>query len=287
MTLLVTGATGTTGREVVEDLLDRTDAEVRAGTRSPARYDGPDGAVPTRFDFTDSETYDAFDGCSGVFLVRPPETGRVARDVFPAVDAMERAGVERVTVLSVLGADRVPVLPHRRIERHVEASSLDYAFLRAAYFMQNLVTVHAEEIRTGGLAVPAGDGRVAMVDARDVAAVGARTLTDDGGRRAFDLTGPFALDFYEVARTLSRVLDTPVEYTRPSFPEFVREARARGVSTGLTLAMCGVYAPTRLGFTGRVTGDVEAVLGRRPRSLERFARDYRAAWTGGGEAATP
>jgi uncharacterized protein YbjT (DUF2867 family) len=277
--VLVTGATGTTGSRVVPDLL-ADGHEVLAGTRSPERYDGPDGAVSTRFDFTDPTSYDAFEGCDAVFLVRPPEMGRVETGVFPAVDAAERAGVDRVVVLSVLGADRVPVLPHRRIERRVEASSLDYVFLRAAYFMQNLAAVHAADVRGGELVVPAGNGRVAMVDARDVAAVAARTLVDAGGRRAFDLTGPFALDFHEVARTLSAVLDSPVEYTRPSFPRFVREMRARGVPTGLTLAMCGVYAPTRLGLTGRVTDDVEAVLGRRPLSFERFARDYRETWTG-------
>ena len=277
--VLVTGSIGTTGRAVVGELL-AADAghEVLAGTRTPGTYDGPDDAVPIRLDFTDPESYDAFEGVDAVFLVRPPKTCRVARDVFPVVDAMERAAVERVTVLSVLGADRVPILPHRRIERRVEESTLDYAFLRAAYFMQNLAEVHAPDVAAGEVVVPAGDGRVAMVDARDVAAVGASTLVDAPGRRAYDLTGPFALDFFEVARTLTTVLGRPVRYARPSFPTFVRRMRARGVPTGLTLAMCGVYAPTRLGLTGRVSGDVERLLGRRPRSLERFARDYRERW---------
>ncbi|WP_199268468.1 NAD(P)H-binding protein [Halomarina oriensis] len=279
MGFLVTGATGTTGRGVVRELLADADHEVRAGTRSPDRYDGPDAATPVRFDFTDPTSYGAFADCDGVFLVRPPAMGRVERDLFPAIDAMERAGVQRVTVLSVLGADRVPILPHRRIERRVESSSLDYAFLRAAYFMQNLAAVHAADVRGGELVVPAGDGRVAMVDARDVAAVGARTLLDAGGRRTLDLTGPFALDFHEAARTFSQVLGFDVEYTNPSFPTFVGEMRARGVPTGLTLAMCGVYAPTRLGLTGRVGDGVEELLGRRPRSFERFVGDYRDVWT--------
>ncbi len=283
MRVLVTGATGLTGSAVLDELRARDGIDVVAATRDPRdRGDGATGGDVewVRFDFTDPATYDAFDGVDAVYLVRPPTLLRVRRDVFPAIDAMERAGVARVVFLSVLGAQRNPLLPHRHVERRIEDSLLTYTFLRAADFMQNLTTVHRDVVREeNAIDVPAGDGETGFVDVRDVAAVAALALCEPGhGNRAYDLTGPEALTFHEVATTLSAVLDRPVTYRDPSIPAFVRRALARGTDPGLVVAMSVVYSVTRLGLAARVTDTVPRVLGREATPFERFARDYRAHW---------
>jgi uncharacterized protein YbjT (DUF2867 family) len=275
MHVLVTGATGTTGAAVVDELVVESD-EVRAAVRDPTAYDGP--ATPVRFDFTDPSTYDAFDGVDAVYLVRPPALGRVERDVFPAVDAMERAGVERVVFLSVLGAERNPLLPHRRIETRLERSSLSWTFLRAAYFAQNLETTHREEVRGGELFVPAGDGRVGVVDARDVAAVAALALRGGHAGRAYDLTGPEALTFGELAATLDAHLDHPVTYAEPGLLRFAGRSRRAGTPPMQVVVMAGLYTVARLGLSARVTDTVESVLGRPPRSFAEYVADRRAVW---------
>ena len=276
--ILVTGATGTVGSDVV-DALAETGTPFRAGVRDPAAREWPDDCEPVVFDFERPETWGfAFEGVDTLFLLRPPSVQR--ERILDAVDAAVRTGVDHVTYLSVLGAEKNPLLPHRRIERHLEASDATYTFLRASYFMQNLSEIHAPEIRQHDeVFVPAGAGAVSFVDTRDVGAVAAATMTEDGHEnRAYDLTGPAALDFEAVADVFSDVLDRRVVYADPSPITFVRRMHARGVSLRFAILMLGIYAPARFGRAARVTDDVERLLGRSPTSLVTFVDDHRDVW---------
>jgi len=276
--ILVTGATGTVGRHVTRGLSE-TDADVRAGVRSVerARETLPDGVDPVHFDFEKPETWGrCFEGVDAMFLVRPPEMTRVHRHITPAVDAAERVGVEHVVFLSVLGAERNPLLPHRRIERHLEESGLTYTLLRASFFMQNFYTVHSEDItERGELFVPAGGGETSFVDARDVAAVGVEALVDPAHRNlAYDVTGPEALTYGDAAAVFSGVLDREITYASPGVVEFVVTTTGRGVSLPFALVQGVVYTTARLGLASRVSDDAARVLGRPPRSLNEFIRDH-------------
>lgn len=277
MRVVVIGATGTVGGAVLRRLL-ADGHEAVAAVRQPAAL--PDGAEAVPFDFFDAVTFrPALEGADGLFLMRPPAITDAKRFVNPVVDAAEDAGVRRVAFLSVLGAGRNPLLPHRAVERRLEASPLDAVLLRAAYFMQNLSEVHADEVRRGELRVPAGTGATPFVDARDVGEVAAHWLTDGGvGTAALDLTGPEALDFFETARVLSDAIGRRVDYLRPGASAFVRERLAAGDDLPFALGMAGGYTAVRLGRADPVTDTVERVLGRPPRTLRDFAEDYRAAW---------
>lgn len=276
--MLVTGATGTVGSRVVDALADSV-LPFRAGVRDPTGGEWPENCEPIAFDFERPETWGfAFEDVETLFLLRPPSVDR--DHIVEAVDAAVRTGVSHVVYLSVLGAERNPLLPHWHIEKHLEASDASYTFLRASYFMQNLSEIHAPEIRERDeLFVPAGDGALSFVDARDVGAVAAVTMTDPGHENcAYDLTGPESLDFDSVAERFSDVLGRRVTYARPSSFEFVRQTAARGVSLRFAVLMVGIYAPARLGLAGRVTDDVARLLGRPPTSLAAFVDDYRDVW---------
>jgi uncharacterized protein YbjT (DUF2867 family) len=272
-TVLVTGATGTVGSALLTALADR-DATVRAAAREPPG-DGPADEW-VAFDFERPETWGAaLDGVEALFLLRPPQLSRVG-PIRSFVDAAARVGVTHSVVLSVLGAERNPLLPHRRIERHVAASGLDWTFLRPSFFTQNLLEVHGDALRRGEIAVPAGDGETSFVDARDVGSVAAVTLTEAGHDGvAYDLTGPAALPYDEVAAVAREVLGYPVEYTNPSLPAFVGRSLRAGRPLGVALVMAGIYTTARLGLAGRVTDDVERVLGRPPRDVRTYFEDYR------------
>jgi uncharacterized protein YbjT (DUF2867 family) len=270
--VLVTGATGTVGSHVAARLAGRV--ETRAGVRDPARADAPDAVEPVALDFEKPETWGAaLDGVDALFLMRPPQVSTDRLTEF--ADAAVRVGVEHVAYLSVLGAERNPLLPHRRVERHLSGLGVAATFLRASFFMQNLVEVHREEVARGEIAVPAGDGRTSFVDARDVAAVAATVLADPSlGGRPLDLTGPDALTYHEVATVLSEVLDRRVEYTDPSIPRFVVRRLRAGDPLPFVVVMVGIYTTARLGFAGRVADGVMRVLDREPRTLTDFAADY-------------
>ena len=274
MRIVVTGATGTVGGAVLRRLV-ADGHEAVAAVRRPETRDLP--APTVAFDLTRPGTFAAaLRGADALFLMRPPTAGNVD----PVVDAARGAGVRRVAFLSVLGADKNPLLPHRATERHIEKSGLDAVFLRAAYFMQNLSEVHAADVRRGVISVPAGDGDMSFVDARDVGDVAAHWLTGDArGQTGLDLTGPRALDFFEVAAILSDVLGRRVVYRRPGVAQFVRERLAAGDPLAFALVMAGLYTATRLGVADRLTDTVARVLGRPPHTLREWAEDARDAWT--------
>ncbi|MEF8825844.1 MAG: SDR family oxidoreductase [Halapricum sp.] len=274
-TVLVTGATGTVGSRVLVRLVGR-DVTVRAALRNPEdeRDALPDGVEAVSFDFEKPETWGvAFEGVDRVLLIRPPAISRVGKSFNPAIEAAERVGVEHVVVLSVLGAENNPLLPHRRIEKHVLGTDLDWTFLRPSFFMQNLSQVHRTEIvEQGEIVVPAGDGTTSFVDAADIAAVAVETLTGDGhAGQAYDVTGPEALSYHEAAATLTDVLDREVTYEEPSLVRFARHSRRLGRDWPFVIVMAGLYTTARLGLAGRVSDDVERLLDRPPTSFREWA----------------
>jgi uncharacterized protein YbjT (DUF2867 family) len=291
-TYLVTAATGTVGQHVVQALADR-DARVRVGSRDPdsarERFAGEsaDRNEYVAFDFTWPETWGrSLDGIDGVFLVRPP--GVDASTVGAFAEAAARDGVSRLVYLSALGAEKNVLIPHHRIEKRVKATEATHTLLRASFFMQNLLEVHGPDIvEHGEVFVPAGDGKTSFVDARDIGEVASVALTESGHEnRAYDLTGPEALKYEAVATIFSDVLGRPITYPKPSVVQFGRRMRRRGRSLGFVALMCGIYTTARLGLASRVTTDARHVLGREPRRMETFVRDYASEFRGDSERAT-
>jgi uncharacterized protein YbjT (DUF2867 family) len=277
--VLVTGATGTVGSAVVDRLREaEAPVLVRVATRDPSRVDADterDGFEAVEFDFERPETWgSALADVDRLFLVRPPNVGIDRLREF--ADAAARVGVRHVVYLSVLGAEKNPLLPHYRMERHLEGAGAAYTFLRAANFMQNFAEVHRPDVvERDEIFVPAGDGETGFVDARDVAAVGVAALTEPGHEnRSYDVTGPEALDCDAVAEAFSDALDRPISYPNPSVLQFARRMRSRDVPYPMIAVMVVLYTVTRLGLSGRVSDDAERVLGREPRSVREFVGDY-------------
>lgn len=287
--IVVTGATGTVGGLVVEALAEQ-DVPVRAAVRDPdaAAAALPDECTPVRFDFDRPETYArAFQGVARLFLVRPPAISDVRARIFPAVDAAIAAGVKQIVFLSLLGAERNPLVPHRAIEQHVQAAAVDHVLLRPSFFMQNLSTVHRADIRDHDeIYVPAGRGRTSFIDARDIADVAVHVLTVPAQHvaSAYALTGGEALTYDEVASVLTDVLGRAITYPAPSIPAFVHRMRGLGHPWAFVAVMSAIYTTCRLNLAGQVTTDVEHLLGRPPRTFRTFAEDYRAVWIEGDRA---
>lgn len=276
--ILVTGASGLVGREVAARLAGR--APARLALRDPSHA----GAPGVRFDFSDPSSFGlALDGVERVFLLRPPQLARARRDFGPFIAAMVAAGVRQVVFLSVRSAGGNPLLPHRQIEKLLEASPLAWTHLRPNDFMQNFATVHRDDIRgPGEIWAPAGLGRTSFVDVRDVADAAVQVLTRAGHeRRAYTLTGPEALTLREVASVLSDVLGRRIVYRNPGLPAFLRHNRAAGRPLALGLVMAGVYTVARLGLAAGTTPDLQSLTGQPPTPFRVFARDYASVWQAG------
>ena len=280
--ILITGAGGTVGSEVVKQL-KAAGAKFRVGFRTPqkaakARAEGLDAVV---FDFNDrASVAAALKGADKIFLLsgNVPNQSQIEIN---AVEEAKKAGVKHIVKLSVLHADQEQYMIarwHRAPEKAIEKSGMAWTFLRPTGFMQNFVNYNAATIKQGAIYEPM-DAKVSFVDVRDIAAVAVKALTSPGHEnKAYELTGPEALSYEQVAEKLSRATGKPVKavFTGTDaareamlgmgFPEFMADA---------VLDLQTVYAS---GISANVYPDVEKVTGRKARNFDDFARENKAAF---------
>jgi len=288
--VLVSGATGNVGREVVRLLRELGVPFVAAGT-DPAQLAKSLGAgTPTAtLDFRNPATYArAVHGMRGLFLLRPPPVANVRDTLNVLVDRAIEAGVEHVAFLSVEGADRQSWVPHHAVETHLAQRGISATILRPGFFAQNLADAYLADIRDDDrLYVPAGRGRVAFVDVSDVGEVAARSFLDERLRRqAFTLTGPEAVTFDEVAARLSAQLQRAIRYRSASIPGYALHLRGRGMPWMQIVVQTVLHVGLRFGNAAQVDPTLARLLGRRPRSIEQYIHDNERLWSRGTSSAT-
>ncbi len=276
--ILVFGALGRVGSAVIKALPET--AQIVAADLDFAKASFPPNVETRVFDFNHPprDLSPLFAGVARMFILWPPGVD-VKKAMQPVIRAAAQAGVRQAVYLSILGADRLKIVPHRTVEKLLEASGMNWVFVRSAYFMQNLSGIHAPEIKNQAeIYIPAGGVTLGLVDVRDVAAVIAKSLVEDHQNRAYSLTGGQALTFEQVAREFADVLQRPVRYGNPSAICFWRHMRQRGIPAGLVAFMLIEYAATKLGKSGHVTTQVGDLLGRPPISLRQFVQDHAYIW---------
>jgi uncharacterized protein YbjT (DUF2867 family) len=276
--ILVTGATGKVGQEVVRQLA-AAGVPLRALVRDPMRASNirlpgveivvGDLAVPGTLDR-------AFAGIDRVFLLSPANPEQVTLQG-NAIEAASRAGVRAMVKLSVAGGpDSGTQIGrwHWTTEKQLESSGIGFTMLRPGLYMQQALTFAPSIAATGSFSIPMGTGEVAMIDARDVAAVAVCALTTDGhDRKIYDLTGPEALSFDAVADQIAEAIGKRVSYVHVP-PEYARKQMlAAGVPRWLADDMLVLFASFREGYGSSVSPTVETVTGKPPRSFRQFARD--------------
>lgn len=276
--ILVTGATGTVGKQVVKGLIARGE-QVIAATRHATPVAGAEARA---FDITDPATLaGAFAGVDRAYLLVP--SGLLGADTLlaPIIDAAAGAGV-KVVLQSVFGVDADDEIPYRRAEIRLERSGTRHVILRPNWFSDNFRTYWGPGIRAAGVvAVPAGEGRTSFIDVRDIADAAVAALTTDGfDNRAFNLTGPAAHSYGEAAAILTEALGKPVRYEPVDDATFIGILTGAGVAADYAAFLASIFHPVREGWAAAVTGDVEELTGRKPITLAQYARDDRAAILG-------
>lgn len=234
-----------------------------------------------RLDFARPESFaGAVAGAGGLLLVRPPPISDVKPTLCALVDAALAAGVPRVVFLSVIGADQRGYIPHAKVEKHLQGSAAAWTMLRAGFFAQNLGDVYREDLRARDeLYVPAGAGRAAFVDVRDLGEVAARCFVEEGHvGQAYTLTGPEALGFAEVAGLLSAALGREIRYVPASAPGYALRLRRTGMAWGQIAVQTILHVGLRFGQAEAVDATLPRLLGRPAGTLAEYIADHRSLW---------
>ncbi len=284
--LLVFGARGHIGSELVAILASKG-VPATAITRNPERAPQLPGIRWVKADLGEpSSLAPVVVDVDGMFLLTA-NGADLARLQTNAIEAARRAGVPHVVKLSALGASdhsRSPIgRAHHEAETALIASGLPWTILRPHVFMQNLLDQASTIAREGRFYAASGDGKIPFIDARDIAAVAAATLTEPGHEgQKYVLTGPEALSYHDLASTLSDVLGHRVEYVADTLEEArERMVRAGAPSWSVEGALALAAYQRAGGPTAVVHDTVQRILGRPPRSFAVFARDHVAAFRSG------
>jgi (4-alkanoyl-5-oxo-2,5-dihydrofuran-3-yl)methyl phosphate reductase len=281
--IVVTGATGQTGRPLIAELV-RRGAAIRALVRDPAaarRMLGPDVEL-VRADLGRPDTLDAaLKGAERVYLLAPPHP-RLAAMEADLIDATRRAGVRQVVKHSAIDAGPTARSEIARMhfagERLLAGSGLAHRILRGSMFMQNFLMPASAIVFQGRLAVPMGGGRCAFVDCADMAAVAAAVLTREGhDGHTYLVTGGQALSIDDVAAHLSAALGRPIRYVDVPVGAARAALRGRGVADWQVEQILGSAEAFAAGEVAQVTQVVARLTGRRPRTFAAFAHDLVAA----------
>jgi uncharacterized protein YbjT (DUF2867 family) len=281
--ILVTGASGTVGREVVAQLL-AAGHHVRALTRSASKAQFDPRVSVVEGDFSKPETLvSAVNDAERIFsLALGPNLGIHEGEL---VRAARRTGVRQIVKLSVLGAGgRNPassavVSWHNAGEGAIQASGIPFTFLRPTAFMSNALFWRDTIKSSGTVFSNFGDGKVAYIHPRDIAAVAVRALTSPGHEgKAYALTGPEALSVADQVAILSTVIGRPIQYVRVSDEVARTDMSNSGMPEYMIKALLPFAAFVRNGEAADVVATLDQVLGRTGLTFRDWAIENAAAF---------
>ena len=276
--ILVIGGRSKIGAALIGELLGRGQ-QVRALVRAGEAAGGlPAGAEPVTGDLADEGSLvTGMAAVEKVFLLSSPHPDAASwhRN---AIDAARRTQVQLLVRSSILGADRESpaefISAHTTCDRYLEDSGLPYVIVRPNLFMQNIPESTIPSLDASGtFYADAGEARISMVNTRDVAAVACRALTEPGHAGAhYDITGPEALSYTDVAAKLSAAMGRRISYAGAS-DDAVRQALlGAGLTEWFASALVGLYQDYRRsgtdGYAAQVTGTIQQLTSRPARSLD-------------------
>jgi uncharacterized protein YbjT (DUF2867 family) len=282
--ILITGATGSNGQELVRQLA-AAGQPVRALVRNAAKgasLKGPNVELAVG-DFDQPASLDAaLQGVDKAFLLTPVAEPFVQwQSAF--IDAARRAGVRHLVKFSGMGAkpgaDSELLRLHAQTDDLLRQSGVPFTILQPNSFHQNMLTSAASIKAQGKFYLPLKNAAQSTVDIRDINAVAARVLTSPGHEgKVYVITGPEALTLQQAAETLSAVLGRKIDYVDVPLAAAADGMRRSGMpewSVGVVAELLGYFAS---GAAATVTDTVPRLLGRPAISFGQFVKDHRAAF---------
>lgn len=270
--ILVLGATGTIGGKIAA-LLAAKGEKVKAASRNASPVAGTEAVA---LELTNPASLDAaLEGTDRVFAIVPAGYLDPVGLLSPVVDAAAARKI-KVVLMTVIGVDADDSIPYRQLELKLEKAGTPYAIIRPNWFADNFHSYWREGVRHGVISVPAAEGKTSFIDTRDIAESAVALLTTsafDNG--AYNLTGPEALGYADAARILSEVIGKQISYQALTDEDFISMLIGTGVPEDYAKFLAMIFHPVREGWTASVTGDVEKLTGKAPRSVRTYAVDNR------------
>ncbi len=264
--ILVLGATGKTGRRIVERLTEKG-LPVRAGSRS--------AALP--FDWNDPATWaPVLEGVKAVYIAYHPDLAVPgATDTIRAlVKQAAESGVRRAVLLSGRGEEEAQLC-----EQIVQNSGLEWTIVRASWFAQNFSeNFMRDQVMEGVVALPAGDVKEPFVDADDIADVAVAALTEEGhAGQLYEVTGPRLLSFTEAVEEIAQASGREVRFQPITLEQSNAAMEALGLPREFTWLLDYLFRTVLDGRNEYLTDGVQRALGRPPKDFAEFARDAASA----------
>jgi len=278
--ILVTGATGTIGSFVCEQLKE-VNADFIALVRSEekAKPLNKKGINTVIGDFSDVASLEnALTGIDRVFLlsVTSPESPKLQGNL---IKIAKEKGIKHIIKVSALGTSLDSKFGigryHAMTEKDIRESGIPFTFLQPHSFMQNLIFESAAIKEQSTIYAPMGDGKIGMVDARDIAAVAVKALTEEGHEgKTYVLTGPEAISYYDIANVLTRVLGKEIKYVPVTSEVAHKGMLDSGMPEWLADDLTGLNLVFAAGKASDISPDVEEVTGRKAHSIKDFVSDF-------------
>lgn len=277
--ILVTGATGNIGLEVVHYLSElNSDYEILAAVRNIEKAKKTFEKYPIlhyrTLDFENEGTFsEAFDQVDILFLLRPPHISNVD-DVFrPLLNSAKENGVNKIVFLSVQGAEKSKVIPHNKIEQLVQELQFDHIFVRPSYFMQNLTTTLLPEIiNKRSITLPSGKAKFNWIDVKNIGEVAAIFIAkfENYRNKAYEITGTENKNFGDIADLITDITRESIRFNSINPIRFYFRKRKEGLESGFALVMTILHFLPRLQAEPEISDAYQKLTGKAPTTLHEF-----------------
>jgi len=277
--ILITGATGNIGMEVVHYLYElENESEIIVAVRN---IEGAKNKFPNcpelalrRFDFEEQNSFNgAFIEIDILFLLRPPQISEVDKYFKPLLESALKNGIKKVVFLSVQGAEKSKVIPHNKIEHLIKSNGFKYIFVRPSYFMQNLTTTLLPEIlENQTITLPSGKAKFNWIDVKNIGEVSAVLIKsfDKYQNSAYEITGTENKNFQEVTEIMTEITEAKFRFKSINPISFYFKKRKSGVKSGFAIVMTILHFLPRLQKEPEISDNFFKLTGKKTTTLKEF-----------------
>lgn len=279
--ILVTGATGNIGKEVIYYLNtlennNRIIAAVRDISKAKTTYSTSQDISYRTFDFKDKSTFTkALHAVDILFLLRPPEISEVNKYFKPLLEAAKKANITKIVFLSVQGVERSKAIPHHKIEILIKNLDFEFIFIRPSYFMQNLTTTLLSEIKSKQkITLPSGKAKFNWVDVKNIGEAAAVLINDFSvyKNQALEITGSENLNFYEVTKLIDEETGIPILYNSVNPIKFYFVKRKERIPSEFIIVMLLLHFLPRFQKEPKISNWYKKLTSKTPTKLATFIK---------------